>query len=74
MHVVVTITRCLCDANDSLQVLHTPNVTFEIRAMVLNPNSKLLAVVGAFQVAVVVLPRPGFSRLVSPKIDCKYVL
>lgn len=41
--------------------------------MVLNPNAKLLAVVGAFQIAVVVLPRPGFTRLVPTTIDCKYV-
>lgn len=55
------------------KVLHTPNVNFEISSMVLNPNSKLLAVVGAFQVAVVVLPRPGYTRLVSSTIDCKSI-
>lgn len=41
--------------------------------MVLNPNSKLLAVAGAFQVAVVVLPRAGFTKLVPSIIDCKCV-
>lgn len=57
---------------DMSKVLHTPNVTFEIHSMALNPNAKLLAVAGAFQVAVVVLPRPGFTRLVSSTVDCKY--
>jgi len=56
------------------QVLHTPNIEFEIHQLVLNPTNKLLAVAGAFQVAVVVLPRPGFTRLVSTTIDCKYAL
>jgi hypothetical protein len=49
-------------------------VSFEIHQMVLNPTGKLLAVAGAFQVAVIVLPRPGFMRLVSETIDCKYGL
>lgn len=39
--------------------------------MALNPNGKLLAVAGAFQVAVIVLPRPGFTRLVPSSVDCK---
>ncbi|KAG6832947.1 hypothetical protein H0H92_004831 [Tricholoma furcatifolium] len=39
----------------------------------LNPSGKLLAVAGAFQVAVIVLPRAGFSRLVASTIDCKSV-
>jgi len=32
-----------------------------------------LTVAGIFQVAVVVLPRPGFMRLVPTVIDCKCV-
>lgn len=56
------------------QVLHTPNVQFEIYQLALNPGGKLLAVAGAFQVAVVVLPRSGYSRLVPTAIDCKYAL
>ncbi|KAH8106097.1 nuclear pore component-domain-containing protein [Cristinia sonorae] len=55
------------------KVLHTPNVTFEIHSMTLNPNAKLLAVAGAYQVAVVVLPRPGFTRLVPSTVDCKSI-
>ena len=54
-------------------MLHTPNIQFEIHQLALNPSAKLLAVAGAFQVAVVVLPRSGYSRLVSATIDCKYV-
>lgn len=41
--------------------------------MALNSTSKLLAIAGAFQVAVIVLPRPGYSRLVPELIDCTYV-
>lgn len=37
----------------------------------MNPSGKLLAVAGAFQVAVIVLPRPGYSRLIPEIIDCK---
>lgn len=40
--------------------------------MALNPNGKFLAVAGAFQVAVIVLPRPGFARLEPSNLDCKY--
>ena len=40
----------------------------------MNPNGKLLAVAGAFQVAVVVLPRTGFNKLVTATVDCKYVV
>ncbi|KAI0303864.1 hypothetical protein BC826DRAFT_980012 [Russula brevipes] len=57
----------------SYKVLHTPNIQFEISQMSLNPTRKLLAVAGAFQVAVVVLPRPGFMRLLPTTIDCKSI-
>ncbi|OCH90689.1 hypothetical protein OBBRIDRAFT_819148 [Obba rivulosa] len=60
-------------ARKSYKILHTPNVTFDIHHMVLNPNGKLLAVAGAFQVAVVVLPRAGFTRLVPTIVDCKSI-
>jgi nucleoporin NUP82 len=56
-----------------LQVLHTPNIQFDITQLSLNPTRKLLVVAGTFQVAVVVLPRPGFMRLVPTIIDCKCV-
>ncbi|KAG5643781.1 hypothetical protein DXG03_009660 [Asterophora parasitica] len=46
---------------------------FEIHQISLNPSGKLLAVAGAFQVAVIVLPRGGFARLVPDKLDCKSV-
>ena len=47
---------------------------FEIHQLTLNPSGKLLAVAGAFQVAVVVLPRSGYMRLVPTVIDCKYAV
>ncbi|KAG6833726.1 hypothetical protein H0H87_001158 [Tephrocybe sp. NHM501043] len=55
------------------KTLHTPNALFEIHQISLSPSGKLLAIAGAFQVAVIVLPRAGFSRLVPETIDCKSV-
>ncbi|KZT65994.1 hypothetical protein DAEQUDRAFT_730757 [Daedalea quercina L-15889] len=55
----------------SYKALHTPNVQFEIHQMTLSPHGKLLAVAGAFQVAVVVLPRASFTKSVPAIIDCK---
>ncbi|KAF9535116.1 hypothetical protein CPB83DRAFT_781213 [Crepidotus variabilis] len=57
----------------SYKTLHTPSLQFEIHQLTLNPTGKLLAIAGAFQVAVIVLPRPGYSRLVPDLIDCKSV-
>ncbi|THH13916.1 hypothetical protein EW146_g6350 [Bondarzewia mesenterica] len=57
----------------SYKLLHTPNIQFEIHQLALNPSGQLLAIAGAFQVAVVVLPRPGFTRLVPTKVDCKSI-
>ena len=54
------------------QVLHAPNIDFQIHQLALNPSGKLLAVAGAYQVAVVVLPRAGYTKVVSSSIDCKY--
>ncbi|KAF9263555.1 hypothetical protein L218DRAFT_901764 [Marasmius fiardii PR-910] len=60
-------------SNKSYKTLHTPNIQFDIHQICLNASGKLLAVAGAYQVAVVVLPRPGYSRLVPTAIDCKSV-
>ncbi|KAI0952617.1 hypothetical protein AcV7_008361 [Taiwanofungus camphoratus] len=60
-------------ARKSYKILHTPNLQFDVHQMVLNPNSKLLAVAGAFQVAVIVLPRAGFTKLVPTTVDCKSI-
>lgn len=57
---------------DQFQVLHVPNVDFQIHQLALNPSGKLLAVAGAYQVAVVVLPRTGYTKVVSASVDCKY--
>ncbi|EIN10572.1 hypothetical protein PUNSTDRAFT_100184 [Punctularia strigosozonata HHB-11173 SS5] len=55
------------------KTLHAPNIEFEIQQLSLNPNGKLLAVAGARQVAVVVLPRAGYGRLVPTALDCKSI-
>ncbi|KAH9049021.1 hypothetical protein EDB84DRAFT_32457 [Lactarius hengduanensis] len=57
----------------SYKVLHTPNIQFDVSQLSLNPTGKLLAVAGTFQVAVIVLPRPGFMRLVPATVDCKSI-
>ncbi|KAJ2916526.1 hypothetical protein MD484_g3938, partial [Candolleomyces efflorescens] len=57
----------------SYKVLHTPYLDFDIHQIALNTNGKLLAIAGTSQVAVVALPRAGYSRLVSDSIECKSV-
>ncbi|KAH9045181.1 hypothetical protein EDB85DRAFT_2165813 [Lactarius pseudohatsudake] len=57
----------------SYKILHTPNIQFDVSQLSLNPTGKLLAVAGTFQVAVIVLPRPGFMRLVPATVDCKSI-
>ncbi|KAG7097129.1 hypothetical protein E1B28_004507 [Marasmius oreades] len=61
------------NSTKSYKTLHTPNIQFDIHQICLNSSGKLLAVAGAYQVAVVVLPRSGYSRLVPTAIDCKSV-
>lgn len=61
-------------ASPSTQALQSPTLDFEILKLVPNPTGKLLAVVGTHQVAVVILPRPGYVNLVGQTIDCRRVL
>jgi nucleoporin NUP82 len=53
------------------KILNAPDIQFWIRQLALNPSGKLIAVAGAYQVAVVVLPRAGYSKLVPSSVDCK---
>ncbi|GAA5826203.1 hypothetical protein JCM11251_007206 [Rhodosporidiobolus azoricus] len=53
------------------KVLDTPTITFEIQQLVLNPTSKLLAVIGAHSVVVVVLPRKGWANSVGKTLECR---
>ncbi|KAG9128345.1 hypothetical protein FRC07_000457 [Ceratobasidium sp. 392] len=57
----------------SYKTLSTPNVTFDIKHMVVNPTGKLLAVVGARQIAVIILPRPGMSKTSSTRLECSSI-
>ncbi|KAG2152099.1 hypothetical protein BD769DRAFT_1403131 [Suillus cothurnatus] len=57
----------------SFKILNTPNIQFGIHQIALNPSGKLIAVAGAYQVAVVVLPRAGYSKLVPSSVDCKSI-
>lgn len=56
------------------KVLSTPAIDFSICSLVVNSNSKLLAVVGTHQVAVVVLPRKGWNGLLNNTIESRFVL
>jgi nucleoporin NUP82 len=53
------------------QTLHTPNIQFNIHQLVLCPGGKMLAVAGKHQVAVIMLPRQAYYKLVTAKVDCK---
>ncbi|GAA6029974.1 hypothetical protein JCM8097_009196 [Rhodosporidiobolus ruineniae] len=53
------------------KVLSTPTINFEIQQLMLNPTSKLLAVVGAHSVVVVVLPRKGWANSVGKTLECR---
>ncbi|KAL7409546.1 hypothetical protein BDY24DRAFT_366825 [Mrakia frigida] len=55
------------------KTLNTPNLTFPILSLIPNPTGKLLAVVGAHQLVVLVLPRPGYINLVAPLIECRSI-
>jgi nucleoporin NUP82 len=55
------------------QTLTSPTLNFPIVQLVPNPTGKLLAVVGAHQLVVVVLPRPGYVKLVTPTIECRSI-
>ncbi|CEL59627.1 Nucleoporin nup82 OS=Schizosaccharomyces pombe (strain 972 / ATCC 24843) GN=nup82 PE=3 SV=1 [Rhizoctonia solani AG-1 IB] len=55
------------------KTISTPNITFEIKHMVVNPTGKLLAAVGSRQVAVIVLPRPGVTKTTSTRIECSSI-
>jgi len=57
----------------SLQTLNSPDLTFPILSLIPNPTGKLVAVVGAHQLVVLVLPRPGYINLVAPVIECRFV-
>ncbi|KAF9509867.1 hypothetical protein BS47DRAFT_1348682 [Hydnum rufescens UP504] len=55
------------------KTLHTPNVQFEIKQLAMCPGGKMLAIAGTHQVAVIVLPRPSYYKLVNPRVDCKSI-
>ncbi|QRV72489.1 nuclear pore complex protein [Ceratobasidium sp. AG-Ba] len=61
------------DEDVPYKTLSTPNVTFDIEQLVVNPTGKLLAVVGTRQIAVVVLPRSGMSKSSSARLECSSI-
>ncbi|KZP00206.1 hypothetical protein CALVIDRAFT_325045 [Calocera viscosa TUFC12733] len=59
------------EGKGTYKTLETPTVHFEIQQMALNSTEKMLAIGGAHHVAVVVLPRAGFSKTIAPEIRCR---
>ncbi|KAF8317032.1 uncharacterized protein EI90DRAFT_3134078 [Cantharellus anzutake] len=55
------------------KTLHTPNIQFDIQQIALCPGGKMIAVAGAHQIAVVVLPRPSYYKLVNSRVDAKSI-
>lgn len=55
------------------QTLITPAIDFSIDSLVVNPASKLVAVVGQQRVVVVVLPRKGWTGVVGDTIECRAI-
>ncbi|GAA5923985.1 uncharacterized protein JCM15063_005516 [Sporobolomyces koalae] len=53
------------------KVLHAPEINFEVHQLVVNQNSKLLAVIGVHSIRVVELPRKGWTASTSPTIDVR---
>ncbi|KIY49501.1 hypothetical protein FISHEDRAFT_65459 [Fistulina hepatica ATCC 64428] len=61
-------------ATKSFKMLAVDKIDFPICSLSLNPSGKLLAVSGTFEVVIVILPRPGFTRMVPAVVQCKYVV
>lgn len=55
------------------QTLAVADIGFEIVSISVNPTGKLLAVIGADQVVVVVLPAPGYGGMAGQKVSCRLV-
>lgn len=53
------------------QTLYTPHVDFNITQISLSPEGKFLAVAGVHQLAIVILPRPTYSRLPTADVECR---
>lgn len=53
--------------------LHTPQIKYSIRSLVVNFKEKgtLLAVVGDYELSVLIIPKSVYSEMSSEKITCK---
>ena len=56
----------------ALKILYAPNINFNIHQLSLNKSGQLLAVAGAHEVGVVVLPHGGQSKFVRSHTDCRH--
>ncbi|WWC92973.1 uncharacterized protein L201_007936 [Kwoniella dendrophila CBS 6074] len=57
----------------SYKTLKAPNLNFTIHQLVLNPNGRLLAVVGHQQIVVLVLPKSSYSSSSLGEIECRAI-
>ncbi|KIO30221.1 hypothetical protein M407DRAFT_20688 [Tulasnella calospora MUT 4182] len=55
----------------SYKTLYASHVDFNITQMALSPEGKFLAVAGVHQLAIVILPRPTYSRLPTADVECR---
>ena len=56
-----------------MQVLSSPALDFPVEQLLVNPTGKLLAVVGRYELAIVVLPRRGYMKQVGTMLPAKAV-
>ncbi|RUS18787.1 hypothetical protein BC938DRAFT_475892 [Jimgerdemannia flammicorona] len=62
------------NASKREDTLETPAINFPIRSLSVNPNGKLMAVVGDHDLCVVVLPRTGNTRSKAENMECRDVV
>ncbi|KAK4690605.1 nucleoporin NUP82, partial [Phenoliferia sp. Uapishka_3] len=56
------------------KVLNTPIINFDIQQLILNSTSKLLAVVGQHSIAIVLLPRRGWTNSIGSLLETRALL
>ncbi|EJU06592.1 hypothetical protein DACRYDRAFT_61384 [Dacryopinax primogenitus] len=59
------------EGKGTYKTLDTSIIHFEILEIALSPTEKMLVIGGAHHVAVVVLPKPGYSKIISPELKCR---
>ncbi|WFD33639.1 hypothetical protein MCUN1_000452 [Malassezia cuniculi] len=58
---------------ETSKVLYAPELDFPVESILVNATGKLLALVGTYQVAIIVLPRRGYEKQVGSQIHVNLV-